>query len=489
MSGQRRFLNSLQFKLILAFMSLVVAALLLSGGLFVFLSQGKEEQRALDHSVAAAPTIHAGFLLHLLRGDSLSELESYVREAAKASDVRILMLDASGQIIVDTNDALTGENVPLAFGRQGGSGSIRISARYESWRPGEGSPARDLILVAPSPAQLPIQGGLRGQALILPYRLVVAVPEASIARAWLGLLPGLAIAAAIALPVAVALAVVTARYVTRPLDRLTAAAHQMAGGTFDVDLPADRGDEVGQLTQAFSGMAARVGETYQQMRLLVANVSHDVRTPLSSIRGFAQALRSGVMQGEAESRRAGEVIYEEAERLVNRLNDLILLSELESGQAVLHREEVDLRAVVDGVLERLTPPPERKDRDVFLDIGQGMTLSADKAKLERALENLLGNARKFTPPGGEIRLRAFVDHAGGDKVCIELANSAPDVDAEELPRLFERFYRRDRAGTGKSSGTGLGLPIARDLIELHGGTLEATLRDGDLILTAKLPRV
>jgi signal transduction histidine kinase len=245
---------------------------------------------------------------------------------------------------------------------------------------------------------------------------------------------------------------------------------------------------VGQLTQAFSGMATRVGETYQQMRVLVANVSHDVRTPLSSIRGFAQALRSGVMQGEAETRRAGEVIYDEAERLVNRLNDLIFLSELESGQAVLHREEIDLRTALDGVLVRLTPPSERKDGEVFLDVSDGITLSGDRPKLERALENLLGNAHKFTPPGGEVRVRAFVDEAGGNKVCIEVANSAPDVEAEELPHLFERFYRRDRAGSGKSSGTGLGLPIARDLIELHGGTLEASLHDGDLVLTARLPR-
>jgi signal transduction histidine kinase len=488
MSARRRFLNSLQFKLILAFMSLVVAALFLSGALFVFLSQDKEEQRALDHSVAAAPTIHGGFLLHLLQGDSLSELETYVRDAAEASDVRILMIDESGQVIVDTKNALTGEQVPLPFEGQDAPNSFRVGGRYESWRPEAGSPASDLILVAPSPGQLPIEGGPRGQALVLPYRLVVAVTEASIGRAWLGLLPGLAIAAAIALPVAVALAVVTARYITGPLNRLTAAAHQMAEGTFDVDLPGSRGDEVGQLTQAFSGMATRVGDTYQQMRILVANVSHDVRTPLSSIRGFAQALRSGVMQGEAESRRAGEVIYDEAERLVSRLNDLIFLSELESGQAVLHREELNLRTLLDGVLGRLAPPAERKDGEVFLDVNQGITLSADRAKLERTLENLLGNARKFTPPGGEVRVRAYVDEAGGNKVCIEIANSAPDVEAEELPHLFERFYRRDRAGSGKSSGTGLGLPIARDLIELHGGTLEATLHDGDLILTARLPR-
>jgi signal transduction histidine kinase len=480
-------LNSLQFKLILAFVSLVVAALFLSGLVFVLLTRDEEEQSALDHSVAAAPEIYVGFLQRTLLGYSLTELESYVRQAADQSDVRILMFDESGLVIVDTKGDLTGEQLAFSFGGRAGP-ELLPGQRYQEWRPEEGSPASDLILVAPSQGQLPIEGAPRGQAFDLPYRLVVAVREASIARAWLGLLPGLAIAAAIALPVAIVLAVLIAQYVTRPLSRLTAAAHQMAEGTFDVDLPGERGDEVGELTEAFSGMATRVGETYQQMRMLVANVSHDIRTPLSSILGFAQALRSGVVQGETESRRVGEVIHEEAERLVNRLNDLIYLSELESGQTVVQREQTDLQSLLNGMVERLKVAAETQDVAVSADVAGGLIVSADRAKLERAFENLLENARKFTPAGGEVRVRAFVGDGSQGQVWIEVANTAPGMEEEELPRLFERFYRRDRAGIRRSAGTGLGLPIARDLIELHGGTLEASLRDGEITLTAKLPR-
>jgi signal transduction histidine kinase len=295
-------------------------------------------------------------------------------------------------------------------------------------------------------------------------------------------------AAAIALPVAVALAVAVARYVTRPLNRLTAAAHQMAQGTFDVDISVGRQDEVGQLAQAFSTMAVRVGESYQQMRTLVANVSHDVRTPLTSILGFAQALRTGVVTGEAESKHVGEVIYDEVVRLSTRLNDLLYLSELESGQAVLQRDEIDLRALVDTVLRRMMTDAEGRGVRVFIDLGEDLVVSADGPKLERALENLLDNACKFTPPGGELRVHTFLDPDKPTQACIEIGNTAPDVEPEELPRLFERFYRRDRAATGRSAGTGLGLTIARDLIELHGGTLEASLRDEDIVLTARLPR-
>jgi len=499
MSWRWGFLHSLQWKLILAFSALVVAALIVAGSLFVFLTQDEEEERALDHTVAATPSIYSGFLQRLLQGDSLQELESYVREAAQQYDVRILMLDGSSRVIVDTSEDLTGERLAIPGSVQPEPHFAFRSDRYQSWQPEEGMSGSGLILVSPFPpgsllsqpsSTEPPRGqiGTIGQGLVLGYQLVVAVPESTITGAWLDLLPGLLIAAAIALPVAIALAVVAARYVTRPLNQLTAAAHQMAEGTFDVDVSVSRQDEVGQLAQAFSTMATRVGEAYQQMRTLLASVSHDVKTPLSSILGFAEALRTGVVQGEEESRRVGDIIHQEAERLTNRLNDVIYLVELESGQVILQYEEIDLRTLVDGMLRSTISLAEQKGVTVSAALGEGIVLSADRPKLDRALENLLDNARKFTPPGGEIRVHTFVDPEQPGQACIQIENTAPDVQPEELSRLFERFYRRDRAGSGRSAGTGLGLTIACELIELHGGTLEASLQDGEIVLTAKMPQ-
>jgi signal transduction histidine kinase len=183
------------------------------------------------------------------------------------------------------------------------------------------------------------------------------------------------------------------------------------------------------------------------------------------------------------------VIYDEVGKLSTRLNDLLFLSEIESGQALLQREDVDLGALVGAAVERMTAGLEERDVEVSCDLTQSVTASVDRAKLERATENLLDNARKFTPPGGEIRIRSFVDPTRPDQACIEVTNTATDLEADELPRLFERFYRRDRARTDRSAGTGLGLPIARDLIELHGGTLDASLHDGEIVFTARIPRV
>jgi signal transduction histidine kinase len=496
-------LDTLQGKLVVASALLVVGALVLSSGVFVFLTQDKEEQRALDHTIAAAPSIQGGFLQYLLAGGSVAELTSYVQDAAKRYDVRILMFDYSGLVVEDTGGKLAGTQ--LEFPQSGGAPGDQAptSGRRETWRVGYGD-GHSLTLAALSPALVfggqrisisvdpgepPPREPVQTTGILVPaYRLAIVVSEDTVARAWLDLLPWLALAAGIALPVATGFALIIARGITRPLNQLTAAAELMAQGTFDIDVSIRRRDEVGQLARAFSSMATRVGEAYQEMRTLVANVSHDVKTPLTSILGFAQALQAGVVQGEEESKRVGGVIHEEAERLARRLNDLVYLSELESGQAVLQRDEVDLETLIDSMLTRMTSVAERKGVGVTTALAKGVTLSADRAKLERAIENLLDNAFKFTPPGGEIRIRTILVPGEPEATCIEIGNTAPDVEAEELPRLFERFYRRDRAGTGRSAGTGLGLTIARDLIQLHGGTLEASLRDGEIVLTAKMPR-
>ncbi len=478
-------LFSLQSKLIASFVLVMLVAVVLAGTVFVFVQRGEQEEQALDHVSAASPAIYGDFISiysDFIRvpqqGDLEATLAEFVDAAATERDVRILLMDRRGLVIKDSQGDLTGEQITLP-------GDFRTQLRpfsraYVSWRPEGGSPGSDLILIS---ALLGRRGPLGGDA---PYSLALAVPESTITGAWLGLLPELGIAAAIALPVAVLLAIVVAGYITRPLKQLTVASQRMAEGNFDVEVSVDRRDEVGRLAQAFSTMALRVGDAHTQMRTLVANVSHDLKTPLTSVLGFARVLRDGGAEDAAEAQRLGGVIYDEASRLNARLNDLLYLSELESGQALIQRDEIDLARLVQGVVARIEAEVASRDVRLSVELAEGVTLSADGAKLERAIENLLDNARKYTPSGGEIRVRTAA--RAGD-AFIEVANTAPDISPEELPRLFERFYRRDRTrgGEGGAAGSGLGLPIASDLIELHGGTLQASVRDGEIVFEARMP--
>jgi signal transduction histidine kinase len=494
--------RTLPGKLVATSVLLVIGALVLASGVFVALTHGQEKQRALDHTAATAPVIHGEFLQLLLDGGSLSQLQQYVHTAAAELDVRILMFDYSGVVVEDTGGGLSGTQLQIQESQPQGNGAPGPSRNdyYRTWQLEGGSEGSvELVAVFPpltsrgqriaipppnnAPASNPSQGAT--EELVAPYRLAIVVPEDTLARAWLHLLPWLALAAAIALPAAIASAIVISRNITRPLSKLTAAADQMAQGAFDIDVPGGRGDEVGQLSRAFSSMARNVGETQVQMRALLANVSHDMRTPLTSILGFAQALRGGVIKGEEQSKHAGDVIYDEVTKLSERLNDLLFLSEIEAGQALLQREDVDLSVLAAKAVERTTAGAAERNVAIGCDVTPGMHAFVDRAKLERVLENLLDNSRKFTPAGGEVRVRTF--HDGEQQVCVEVANTATDIDAEELPRLFERFYRCDRARTGPSAGSGLGLPIARDLVELHGGRLEARVADSTITFLMTLP--
>ncbi len=477
-------LFSLQTKLMVAFGVVVLVALMLAGGVFVFVRRGDQEQQELDRVIAASPSIHAVFGVLLERGTAPAVLTEFVDEAAATFDVRILLVDrTSGVVEMDSGGGLIGEQLTLPQ-----EISVERPGRgrpYVSWEPEPGSPGSDLILVSAQTG-----GGLRRfGAPNEQIALLLAVPEATIAGAWRGLLPALGVAAAIALPVAALLAIFVARYITRPLQQLTVASQRMAEGSFDVQVSVDRSDEVGRLAQAFSSMSRRVGDAHTQMRQLVANVSHDLKTPLTSILGFSQALRDGRTDDGEDARRMGGVIYDEATRLSSRLDDLLYISELESGQTLLQRDEIDVRRLVESEVGRIEPEVTARDVGLGVDLPEDITVNGDGAKLERAFENVLDNAAKYTPSGGEIRVRAYVEPGAPGRACVEVANTATNITDEELPRLFDRFYRRERTGKreGPSRGSGLGLPIARDLVELHGGTLTASLNEGEIVFTIRLP--
>lgn len=480
--------NSLQGKLILAFVSVVTVALALSGAVLIVVRHDDQEQSEIDRVAAAAPEVigeYAGFQRHLRTGDDPPQsIAQFVKESADRHNLRVMLADPSGNVTVDSGTSLVGKKLVFPPAAQNNAPSNR---RYLTWSPPAGAVGEGLVLVSSSLPTLQFPpSGRPGASLATDTdgRLVLAVPNSTITRAWLSLLPGLGIAALFALPTAVLLAILLARNITRPIKQLTAASRQMAGGAFDIDVPTGRSDEVGELTEAFATMAERVGGAHTQMRTLVANVSHDLKTPLTSILGFGRALHTGAAP-QADVPRIGGIIEEEAQRLATRLNDLLLLSEIDSGNTMVESEDVDLSAMLRSVGERLLGVPPAVS--VLYGLAPNVIAKADAPKLERAIENLIDNARKFTPPGGAIHLRTRLEGEPSRRAVVEVANTCDEVPPEELAQLFERFYRRDRTRSARTPGTGLGLAIARDLVRLQQGTLTASSDAGLLTFTLTLP--
>lgn len=478
--------GSLQSKLIVASVAMVLVVLALAGFVFVWLNRGDERERKLEHVTANSSAIQNEFLLRQLRGEDEEDLTIFVNDAAAAYDVRALMIDQTGRVVADSSGDLDGARLTLEPGTPPDRPVTGTGPSYLAFQPVAGSPGSDLVLIAsgrtPFPAgNITIVGGI---PYLLRYSLLLAVSEQTLTNAWLDLLPALGIAAGIATPVAILLAIIVARYITRPLEQLTTASQAMASGTFDVSVSVDREDEVGRLARSFDNMAEHVGQAHAKMRTLVANISHDMKTPLTSIIGFSQALLDDEATDASEAKRMAAIIHEEAQRINARLNDLLYLSEIESGQVVLQQDNVDLGSMLRTIVDRIRRDAEARDITIGLE-APDIEVTTDGQKLERIIENLLDNARKFTPDGGSISVRSG---AGTDSVAwVNVSNTAADITTEELSQLFDRFYRRDRSRNGRQAGSGLGLPIARDLTTLLGGTLTASVTDTEITFRLELP--
>jgi len=210
----------------------------------------------------------------------------------------------------------------------------------------------------------------------------------------------------------------------------------------------------------------------------VANVSHELRTPLTAIRGYAETLLGGALADNENNRRFVEIIQSHAIRLNNIAADLMILSELESGRPTPLPERVSIREAVDMAIS--TVESEARVRGVFLhsSVTEGLEVLGHKIRLEQALVNLLDNAVKFNREDGEASVTAGI--GAGGKVSIAVSDTGSGIPSSDLPRIFERFYRVDRARSRAVGGTGLGLSIVKHVVERMNGTLrvESTVGRG-----------
>jgi two-component system, OmpR family, phosphate regulon sensor histidine kinase PhoR len=217
--------------------------------------------------------------------------------------------------------------------------------------------------------------------------------------------------------------------------------------------------------------AKRVEDT---RRDFIANVSHELRTPLASIKSVVETLQSGALGDKAVAQDFLSRADAEVDRLVQMVTELLELSRLESGQAPLAREPVEVGPMLEQAVERMRPQAERKALEVTLEIAPNLpSIVGDAQRLEQATVNLLDNAIKFTPEGGSVRVSAQLADGA---VQVEVEDTGAGISAEKLPRIFERFYKGDRSRG--DSGTGLGLAVVKHTVEAHGGTISARSQEG-----------
>ena len=265
--------------------------------------------------------------------------------------------------------------------------------------------------------------------------------------------------------------------IARPLRVLTTAAGAVARGQLDLQVPVRSRDELGQLSQAFNEMTARLHAARQMQVDFVANVSHELRTPLTAVKGLVETLRDGAVDDPDVRDRFLETVEDETDRLIRLVSDLLILSRADSEALDLHRESVDLVHLAKVTSAKLEPQADARQVALQMEASPRTALAwADPDRVEQVLVNLLGNAIKYSHPGGTVTLR--VDHGSGGTVRVEVQDQGIGIPREDLPRIGERFYRADKARSRTEGGSGLGLAIAQALVNLHGGHLGVESAEG-----------
>ena len=376
-----------------------------------------------------------------------------LKEISQTNNLRVILFDQSRQTVVDTNP----EKPQLSYPRRN-----LLNRTTQNVRDTMG----EVWLFTSSR----LQNG---------YTLVVAAPRPR--------MPVLSIfadeffrpilqAGIVAFSLSLIFAFALSRWVADPLQKVVVAAHNYPSEEMKPVSP--RGPrEVQDLTRAFNSMVQRVHSSQKSQRDFVANVSHELKTPLTSIQGFAQAILDDTASTPEARQQAAQVIFDESSRMHRMVLNLLDLARLEGGTADLQMSKVDLGVLLQGIVDKFTPQAQKAMVALQLAVPKGLpTITGDGDRLAQVFTNLVDNALKFTPANGTVTLSA---QKVGEEMEASVTDTGAGVSSEALPRLFERFYQADpsRAG-GEKHGAGLGLAIVKEIVDAHGGKIGVRSQEG-----------
>ena len=478
---------SLRLRLLAAAAGIVAVSLLLSGALTWVLVRDLELQSAqeqLDRSILttrplvlhqqcqirAGAATNAGICTAARGMDDPIEYQERLNVlATQLGTNRLLLLNRQRRVVFDSAG-------------QGTSGLV-ISV----------TPSKRVTGVAEARTMLEGQVYLAAATTITPARdplgaayVVLALPQGAFAAAAAGdLVPRLLLAGGAALLLAMLLVLLVSMSLTRPLAKLASAAEDIAAGHYSRRVGIRGTDEIGTLGAAFDRMAEAVERARRVQREFLANVSHELKTPLTSLIGFSQALVDGSIATDLERTRAATIVHEESERVLRMAQELLDLARVETGSISLHVTAVDLGGQLQQELAMVRPRAEGRDLVLEIDVPSDIPpVAADPERLHQILDNLMDNAVKYAPSGSKVLASARVI---GGSVETVVSNPTGPI-APDPERMFERFYRADPSRSGAAGGVGLGLAISKELASAMEGRLWADIDGpGNLRVHLTLP--
>ncbi len=450
-------LSSLRARLLASYLAVILVTLFAAAITF-FIALRPYERRLVTTQLRTNLSLIVPLVERLWNADMApEEIVQILREGRSklGTRTRVLLCDTQGRVIADTEEGLVGQRFP------------RLSDRRRPPR-------------IPFMGQLEAQGErfyfvaawIRSQPSRRPLILALVAPERG-TQVLLNLGPQLLYAGAAALLLAAISAALIARSFARPLGIVAQAAEEVARGNLDLQLEIRQPAEMRRLVDSFNAMTREVKAARQAQRDFVANVSHDLKTPLTSIQGYAQALLDGTASTPETQRRAASVIYEEATRMHRLVEQLLELARLDAGQIQMARVPMDLSELLSACVDRQRLRAQERGISLKLDVPGSLPIVGDPDRLFQVFTNLLDNALTYTPAEGRVEVSAeMTTEEEGTWAVVSVTDNGPGIPPEELPRLFERFYRVDKARR-RGGGSGLGLAIVKELVEAHHGRVRA----------------
>ncbi|WP_261305234.1 sensor histidine kinase [Paenibacillus andongensis] len=278
---------------------------------------------------------------------------------------------------------------------------------------------------------------------------------------------------------------ISTRYLVKPITRLSEATKRIAQGNYNLRLPTNRRDEIGQLAGHFMTMSRELERVDQSRQQFVSNVSHEIQTPLTSIQGFAKVLAERDLP-QKEREHYSSIIEEESRHLSLLSKQLLLLSSLEQGQETLTKMTFSLQGQIRQAVQVLQWQLEEKELLLKISVPDSIKLHGDEVLLMQVWMNLLSNAVNHIPSGRTIDIRA---EQLNSQCVVYIRDTGNGIAPEHLPFLFDRFYRGDRARERSSGRTGLGLAIVKKIVQIHGGNIEVVSSSEGTLFTVALPQL
>lgn len=485
-------MRTIRAKIILAFLVVIIVCLVPTSLAANYVIRHYQRQDALERLSSLGQTVAGAMFGRPFAQSTPTEIISSFNEQPH-TDVLLVITDGRGIVQADSANRYVGQQwvVPDTPRPDVRSAPFRPAYKGELTAPdGEKFAVAAFRFDRRSRPIGPQQTGPAGQTGTVSTTatdpnantqfIIVALPWSTVNNVWGVIGTRLRWLVLLAFVIAISTAIILSRSLTSRLRTLTEGAHAMSRGDYNraMQLAQVGGshDEVGELASAFQTMATNVSRAQQAERDLVANVSHELKTPLTSIQGFSQAMLDGTVSGEEEYQELALIIQQESQRMRRLVEQMLELSRLEAGTTPLDLAPVAVDEFIEHIGKRYARLGEPKGISVQWGAPTGLSLYADAGRLEQVLVNLLDNALQYTDTDGTIAL--FAQYVQPSGVSFVVRDTGKGIPAADVPRLFERFYQVERSRTGQGRHVGLGLAIVREIVDAHHGRIAVESTEG-----------